>query len=184
MNENLLTRTASLAMEITRTYLQEGDTAVDATCGNGHDTLALAETVGKGGRILAVDLQESAIHASRQLLMTHGIDNTAFVCGSFVHLSDYWHTFSETILAETEAAPKVIVFNLGYLPGGDKQVTTRTQDTLLAVEQALSIVARGGIVTLVLYPGHEEGAREKAALLQFAEQLPASRFHTAHVGSP
>ena len=73
---------------------------------------------------------------------------------------------------------------MGYLPGGDKKVTTRTEDTLLAVQQALSIIAPGGIVTLVLYPGHEEGAREKDALLKFAEQLSTSRFHTAHVDFP
>lgn len=191
MKENLLTQTVSVAMTITRSYLREGDTAIDATCGNGHDTLALAQAVGRNGRILAIDLQEEAILASKQLLAAHWIENTDFVRGSFIHLEEYWHAWSEnmeqgmtTDAANPALSPKAIVFNLGYLPGGDKKVTTRTEDTLLAVQQALSIIAPVGIVTMVLYPGHEEGAREREALLDFAKQLSASEFHTAHVDFP
>lgn len=188
MNDNLLTQTVSVAMTVTRSYLREGDTAIDTTCGNGHDTLALAQAVGRNGRILAIDLQEEAILASKGLLSAHQIDNVDFVQGSFVHLEEHWRAWMENMergmTAEMASAPKVIVFNLGYLPGGDKKVTTRTEDTLLAVQQALSAIAPGGIVTLVLYPGHEEGARERDALLEFAKELPASRFHTAYVGFP
>ena len=188
MNENLLTQTVSVAMTITRSYLREGDTAIDATCGNGNDTLTLAQATGMSGRILAIDLQEEAIHASRELLSANQIENTEFICGSFVNLETYWRAWKErneqNVAAEVALEPKAIVFNLGYLPGGDKKMTTKTEDTLLAVQQALSIIAPGGIVTLVLYPGHEEGAREKDALLKFAEQLSTSRFHTAHVDFP
>ena len=167
MNENLLTQTVAVAMTITRSYLREGDTAIDATCGNGNDTLTLAQATGMSGRILAIDLQEEAIHASRELLSANQIENTEFICGSFVNLETYWRAWKERneqdVAAEVALAPK---------------------DTLLAVQQALSIIAPGGIVTLVLYPGHEEGAREKDALLKFAEQLSTSRFHTAHVDFP
>lgn len=188
MKKNLLTQTVSVAMTITRSYLREGDTAIDATCGNGHDTLALAQAVGRNGRILAIDLQEEAILASKGLLSAHQIDNVDFVQGSFVHLEEHWRAWMENMergmTAEMASAPKAIVFNLGYLPGGDKKVTTRTEDTLVAVQQALSIIAPGGIVTMVLYPGHEEGAREREALLEFAKELPAFRFHAAYVGFP
>lgn len=197
MKKNLLTQTVSVAMTITRSYLREGDTAIDATCGNGHDTLALAQAVGRNGRILAIDLQEEAILASKGLLSAHQIDNVDFVQGSFVHLEEHWRAWMENMergmtaetvdtaeTPETPSNPRAIIFNLGYLPGGDKKVTTRTEDTLLAVQQALSIIAPGGIVTLVLYPGHEEGAREREALLEFAKELPASRFHAAYVGFP
>lgn len=183
MDENLLTQTVSVAMTITRSYLRDGDTAIDATCGNGHDTLALAQAVGRSGRILAIDLQKDAIDASRQRLAAHQIENTDFVCGSFVQLETYWRAWTETQV-EAVSEPKAVVFNLGYLPGGNKNVTTKTEDTLLAVQQALSVIAHGGIVTLVLYPGHEEGAREREALLEFAAQLPASQFHAAYVKFP
>lgn len=188
MNDNLLTQTVSVAMTVTRSYLREGDTAIDATCGNGHDTLALAQAVGRNGRILAIDLQEEAILASKRLLSAHQIDNADFVQGSFVHLEEYWRAWMENMergmTAETPSNLRAVVFNLGYLPGGDKKVTTTTEGTLLAVQQALSIIAPGGIVTMVLYPGHEEGARERDAMLKFAKQLSASRFHTAYVGFP
>ena len=169
MKKNLLTQTVSVAMTITRSYLREGDTAIDATCGNGHDTLALAQAVGRNGRILAIDLQEEAILASKGLLSAHQIDNVDFVQGSFVHLEEHWRAWMENMergmTAEMASAPKAIVFNLGYLPGGDKKVTTRTEDTLVAVQQALSAI-------------------EREALLEFAKELPASRFHAAYVGFP
>ena len=115
MKKNLLTQTVSVAMTITRSYLREGDTAIDATCGNGHDTLALAQAVGRNGRILAIDLQEEAILASKGLLSAHQIDNVDFVQGSFVHLEEHWRAWMENMergmTAEMASAPKAIVFN-------------------------------------------------------------------------
>ena len=76
--------------------------------------------------------------------------------------------------------PAAIIFNLGYLPGGNKSFTTKKKDTLQAVDAALDLIKVGGVVTVVLYSGHEEGAKEKAALLQMAEKLPASQYHVAY----
>jgi hypothetical protein len=74
-----------------------------------------------------------------------------------------------------------VVFNLGYLPGGDHSVTTTAEETLAGLEAALRAVRPGGIVTAVLYSGHEEGAREKQAVLEWAEKLDSRRFHAAFV---
>lgn len=172
--ENILTKTTSIAMYMTAGYLKEGDLAVDATCGNGHDTLSLVLAVGKSGRVLALDLQGEAVAATRELLDMHGIENVTVQRENFINLKD-------TVQREfPDQRPSAVIFNLGYLPGGDKTVTTRRKDTLKAAAQALELIRPGGIVTLVLYSGHLEGKREKAALLEMAENLPSDRYHAVY----
>lgn len=86
--ENILTKTTSTAMYMTAGYLKEGDLAVDATCGNGHDTLSLALAVGRTGRVLALDVQERAVEATKGLLHEHGISNVITRQGNFAHLKE------------------------------------------------------------------------------------------------
>ncbi len=178
MKENLLTKTAELAMYVTLSYIREGDFAVDATCGNGHDTLALARAVGTAGTVLAVDLQEAAVASCGKLLREHRIENTIQVCGNFLHLDRYIGEKAEG------RNPRAVVFNLGYLPGGDKEITTRSRDTVQAAAKAADLVEPGGIVTLVMYPGHREGSLERKALLEWAETLDAGRYHTVYASLP
>ncbi len=178
MKENLLTKTAKTAMYLTSAYIEPGDFVIDATCGNGNDTLALAKKAGSSGRVLAIDLQEQAVAASKARLLEAGIDNTAFVCGNFIHMAEYAKT------CFPEKRPKAIVFNLGYLPGGDKSLTTKGEETCRAVETALDLIEPGGIVTLVLYPGHAAGREEREALLQMAEKLPPTVYHTMYASLP
>ena len=172
--ENILTKTTSTAMYMTAGYLKEGDLAVDATCGNGHDTLSLALAVGRTGRVLALDVQERAVEATKGLLREHGISNVITRRGNFAHLKE---TVEETFPGRKPAA---VVFNLGYLPGGDKGLTTKKEDSLAAAAQALELIRPGGIVTMVLYSGHAEGAAEKEALLKMAEALPADQYHVVY----
>ena len=171
---NLLTKTTNLAMEITLQYIKEGDYVIDATCGNGHDTLALAKAVGTNGDVLALDIQRDAIDASKELMKEHEIKNVCFGQTNFIGMQK----FSE--FAFPDRAPSAIIFNLGYLPGGDKSITTTMEDSLIGLKEALRLVAFDGVVTIVLYSGHEEGAREKDAVLEFAKMLPSDVFHVVY----
>ena len=176
--ENILTKTTSIAMYMTAGYLREGDFAVDATCGNGHDTLSLALAVGQSGSVLALDVQEEAAAATKALVEAHGLGNVTVRRENFINLKNAVRDTEQ--LRIYGQAPSAVVFNLGYLPGGDKTFTTKMEDTLLAVAQALELIQSGGIVTVVLYSGHEAGAAEKAALLEMAEDLPSDRYHVVY----
>ena len=168
---NLITRTTELAMSVTLTYIKPGDTVIDATCGTGKDTVVLARAVGDEGSVYAFDIQKSAHMLTEARLKAHGIANVHPVMQSFVSMSDHI----------PERSASAVVFNLGYLPGGDHSVTTVADTTLEGLEAALRTIRPGGIVTVVMYDGHEEGAEEKKAVLEWAEKLDQSRYHVAYV---
>ena len=85
---------------------------------------------------------------------------------------------------QTEPKVKAVIFNLGYLPGGDKAITTRAETTLQAVRSAMDLLQPDGVICITMYSGHPEGRQEKAALLEFAENLDAGRWHTAYISMP
>jgi len=147
--------------------LSPGDTAIDATAGNGHDTVFLAKLVGDTGLIFAFDVQEQAIASTRERLAQEGLlERVKLVHGSHAALHAY-------------AAPgsvAAVMFNLGYLPGGDHTVITRTAETLQALGEALHALKPGGVLTIVCYPGHEGGDQESAAVLAWAEQHGSEVF--------
>lgn len=147
-------------------FLREGDLSIDATVGNGHDTLFLAGRVGGAGKIIGFDVQRIALAATRSRLESEGLLPRV----KLLHRS---HAEMAAALAESGETrqARAIMFNLGYLPGSDKSVTTRTDPTLLAVAAALDLLAPGGAMTVVLYPGHPEGEREFTAVSRWAEKL-------------
>ena len=168
---NLITRTTELAMKITLEYVKPGDTAVDATCGTGQDTVSLAEAVGEAGQVIAFDIQEKAIELTEARLRESGLANVRLFRESFAAMGEH-------IEDNTAAA---VVFNLGYLPGGDHSITTVAGETLAGLEAALRAIRPGGIVTVVLYDGHEEGNREKQQVVDRAAALDPKKYHAAFV---
>jgi cyclopropane fatty-acyl-phospholipid synthase-like methyltransferase len=139
--------------------IQEGDTVVDATMGNGLDTLFLASRVGPTGAVLAYDVQEEAVTKTRQRLEEEGYLGQA-------RLLLKGH---ETVAEELEQLDSPItaaMFNLGYRPGGDKDIVTEPTTTIQALYALRQSLKKNGVITLVIYPGHDEGKIEKEALLQ------------------
>ncbi|AQY51398.1 rRNA methyltransferase [Listeria weihenstephanensis] len=148
--------------------LVPGDIVVDATAGNGHDTAFLAELVGINGHVFSFDIQQQAIDATTELLKEKQLaDQVTLFCESHANMT--------SLLADQSI--KAAIFNLGYLPGGDKTITTLADTTIQAIESALSLLAVGGIVILVIYHGHPEGQTEKSAVLHYAESLAQEQFH-------
>ena len=149
-----------------------GDLAIDATAGNGHDTVFLAERVGDSGKVLAFDVQAEAILAARARVDAAGqTARVDFIHGSHAALSEH--------AAPGSAA--AVMFNLGYFPGGDHAVITRTGETLAALNAALVVLKPGGILTVVCYPGHPGGEEESAAVTGWSEGLDAARFSASVV---
>jgi SAM-dependent methyltransferase len=156
-----------LAHLFLRERVKPGDRVVDATCGNGRDTLLLAQLVGEGGLVWAFDLQEEALAATRELLAAHGVI-------AQVELIRAGHER----LAEVVSEPlSTVVFNLGYLPGGDRQVITRPATTLPALAAALDLLAPGGLLLVVIYTGHDGASEEEGAVTSWAAGLDPRSFN-------
>lgn len=144
--------------------LQNGDWAIDATCGAGNDTLRLAGLQGIGG-VIGIDIQEEAIVRTGELLRSH-LSAEAL---SKVYLFQQSHANFPEITKQVSV--KLVVFNLGYLPKGNKQLTTMAQTTLQSAQKALELITLGGAVSITCYPGHPEGAVEQRALIEMLTNL-------------
>lgn len=155
-------------------FLSPGDRAVDATCGNGHDTLLLARLVGPEGRVWAFDIQEKALEATRTRLEQAGLADQV----------DLLLAGHETMADHVPSPVNGMLFNLGYLPGGDRNLITRTETTRTALEQALSLLLPGGVLAVTAYPGHEGGNDEETMLMEWAAALPQRSFHVWSMGQP
>jgi len=162
--------TTELVHRILGPEIQDGDWCVDATAGNGHDTQFLAERVGATGRVLAIDLQATAIQETRRRLVARALDRRCeLVVGDHVGLA-------EMVPDQWVGRVALVMFNLGYLPGGDHGVITDTESTVKAVKAAIKITRLGGIVSIIAYPGHDGGSREAQTLVEFVEGLDGKNF--------
>lgn len=135
-------------------HLRGGDRAVDATAGNGHDTLFLARQVGGQGQVWAFDVQSQALAATRKRLQQAGLADRV----NLVHAGH--QALSRHLPATTLGQVKAVVFNLGYLPGGDHALITRPETTLAALNSAWEALAPAGVISLMIYRGHPGGAAE------------------------
>lgn len=154
-----------LAHQFWARILRQNDLVIDATCGNGKDSLVLAKLLTPlHGLLVCIDLQQEAIKAARMLLEQEIPDFLPSV-------QFYQQSHEKLPPLPLSACLRLIVFNLGYLPGGDKSVTTQVGSTLQSISQALSLLAPGGMVSITCYPGHEEGKKEEETLRQTFSSL-------------
>ena len=154
-------KAVNMIRSIVQGVVSEGDLAVDATAGNGHDTLFLASLVGDSGRIYAFDNQLRALDITRERLRAHRLEQRVkLICDGHERMDKY-----------VTDRVKAVVFNLGYLPGGDHGKTTLPGTTLTAVEKSLDLLLPGGICAIAVYRGHGEGQREDALLREYLTSL-------------
>jgi len=159
------------AHQYVQQYLGAGELAVDATVGNGNDTLFLARQVKSEGLVFGFDVQQEAIAATQTKLN----DNK---CDCNVRLFHCSHSkMQQQIADEFHGQIKVIMFNLGYLPGSDKSVITQTDSTLAALHQSTNLLASNGIITIAAYPGHSGGDSETDKVTQWFKQLDVKKFN-------
>ena len=141
--------------------LTKEDTVVDATMGNGHDTLFLAKLA---KQVYAFDIQEKAVEKTRQRLAEAGLDNAQLILAGHETLDQYTDHF------------KAAIFNLGYLPSADKSVITRPDTTLEALEKVCRCLEKGGRAAIMIYYGHEGGDIERDAVMDYVSQLPQQEY--------
>lgn len=180
MNRQTLPRATEFARFLLASHLRPGDTAIDATCGNGHDTLALAEWVGEGGFVLAMDLQAEAVESTRTRLAEAGLGAAVVLTvADHAGLVRKWEE-----LAGGRPAPRAIVLNLGYLPGSGKEVITSAASTLPALAGAVELLASDGLLLCTCYPGHAGGESETSAVRAWMGALPHRTWLVASYEMP
>ncbi len=156
----------TFAHQLLRQTIRLGDTVVDATMGNGHDSVFLARCVGTHGTVWAFDVQADALSATAKRAEAAGIAaQLRLLHRGHEHLAQY-------VRAPVQAA----IFNLGYLPGADKNLTTRADTTEAALNALLPLLAPGGLIVLVIYGGHPQGALEQTAVEAWARALPQQDY--------
>ncbi len=131
-------------------HLGEGDVCADFTMGNGHDTEFLSKVVGEKGKVYAFDIQKSAVESTEKKLKAAGCPE------NYVLINDSHHKLKDYIKEPIKAG----MFNLGYLPGGDKSITTMRETTLPAIRAAIEMMDKDAILNIAVYPGHREGELE------------------------
>ena len=142
-------------------HLGEGDIAVDFTMGNGHDTEFLSKTVGEMGHVYAFDVQQQAVDSTAKNLAAAGCpENYTLILDSHHKVKDY-----------VQGPIRAGMFNLGYLPGSDKSITTMRVTTMPAIEAAIDLLDHGGVLLVAVYPGHAEGDAEGKMLLDYFATL-------------
>ena len=157
--------TLSMVHEFLGRSVREGAFCIDATAGKGRDTVLLCRLAGETGRVLAFDIQPSAIEQTRALLTQEGLQ-AEVILDSHAHLERY-------------AAPEsvdCVVFNFGRLPGGDPHIVTRADSSLQAIDAGLRLLKVGGVMAIALYYGKENGYEERDAILSHLETLDDRRF--------
>ncbi len=153
-------RLTQLVHDRLKAHLRPGDFAVDATAGNGHDSLLLAQAVGAHGRVCSIDIQATAIDATRKRL-------GAADCLKQVQLILDNHATALATVIKASPRAAAIVFNLGYLPGSDKVVQTSVADTLAALNASAELLAPDGLLTVTAYRGHPGGQLEYEAVAEW-----------------
>ncbi len=165
----------SFAHELMQDTISPGDFVIDATCGNGFDTVFLGELTGSTGKVLAFDIQEQAIQTTKQLLNQHQLTNVELILAGHEHVEQYIPTEMKNKIAGA-------IFNLGYLPRSDKQVITKPTTTIQAIDALATNLKPGGVIVCVVYYGHNGGLEEKEALLNHVKDINQDDYRVLQYG--
>lgn len=153
--------TLGLSHQFIAAHVKPGDHCIDATAGRGRDTLFLCRLVGETGRVTALDIQSAAVEATRALLAAEGCRQAQVIQDCHSHIAAY---------APPDSLAAVM-FNFGWLPGGDHTRFSRGETSVAAVAAALPLLRPGGVMSLCIYHGRENGVAERDALLAFLQTV-------------
>lgn len=162
----LLKNSLSISHEMVSKVVQPGDIVVDATMGNGNDTLFLSRLVGDCGKVYAFDVQQLALDNTRKRLTDAGLQERAeLILDGHQNIGKY-----------APQGIKAVMFNLGYLPKGDHNIGTKAETTIAAIESSLMLLCKEGIVMLVIYYGGDSGFDEKDAVMEYFKTLDCKKY--------
>lgn len=157
----------SITREIMLEKVKIGNVVVDATAGNGHDTLLLAKLVGQEGKVYGFDIQESAIKNTNQKLIENKLAERVYL------IQDSHENIDKYIDERTD----LVIFNLGYLPGGNHSIVTKAKSTTIAIEKSLNLLKENGLLVITAYVGHEEGKTEEKYVKEYLSNLDQKEFN-------
>lgn len=157
-------------------FLSSGDIVIDATCGNGFDSLNLAKLIlnKQLGKLICFDIQNEAIEATKKLLEKN-------LSLSELANTQFFHESHEDFSKYIDVKPNLFVYNLGYLPKSDKKIITQSSTTLKSILSALEMLAPKGAISITCYRGHEGGLEEEQAILDFVKQLDYKIFNVCYL---
>lgn len=156
-----------LAHEFLSAQVQHGDICIDCTAGRGKDTAFLCGLVGTSGRVVALDIQPEAVESTKALIAEKGYENIAEV---------YLDSHENVDKYAAEGTVSAIVFNFGWLPGGDHTKHTQTESSITALRKCLPLLKDGGVMSLSIYYGRDTGFEERDAILAFLRTLPVGEY--------
>lgn len=162
-----------LAHRYWKEILKPGDHAIDATCGNGKDTLILAKFLfsqSLESSLIGIDIQAKAIARTRASLTSHLSKK------EYERVFLYHQSHATFPLYAHQVPIRLIIYNFGYLPGSDKSITTLKTSSLQSFQAALSLIIPTGAISATCYPGHPEGAQEEQGLLDYVRTLDPAHF--------
>ncbi|MDD4343080.1 MAG: class I SAM-dependent methyltransferase [Eubacteriales bacterium] len=162
--QSIFTNLNFMNKKMIENLVKNGDTVVDATLGNGHDALFLGKLIGPEGKLLGFDIQNVAVKKSSKRMKDEGISNYSFINESHDKIDQY--------IDEASA----IVFNLGYLPGASREITTRGTTTLEAIKKSVKILKKPGLISIMFYTGHPGGTEEMDMVLSYVKELDKKEF--------
>lgn len=165
--QNSIIRATSFVHYVLRDKIGKGDVAVDATMGNGNDTLFLARLVGPKGSVFSFDIQQIALDRTFKKLIDNklGDYNIRLIKDSHENIENY-----------PINAIGAAMFNLGYLPQGDRSIITMPNSTIKGIKSVLKLLKSKGIISIIVYHGHEGGIDEKQQVLNFVKGLSNKDF--------
>ncbi|MDD3839239.1 MAG: class I SAM-dependent methyltransferase [Clostridia bacterium] len=167
---NLLSSTVKLSHEFLEKVVRPGQTVVDATVGNGYDTVFLAELVGEKGIVYGFDIQDKAIKATQKRLIDHGLQQrVVLINDGHQNIGNYINTNINGVL-----------FNLGYLPGGDRSIITLPENTIRCIDICKTKLDTEGIIVICLYTGHDGGLYEKKEIIKYVKELDSKEYSVLH----
>lgn len=153
-----VTNVSDIYHSIIQNNLENKNIAIDATLGNGHDTDFLSKIF---NTVYAFDIQMQSVESYKR----KNVDNVISICDSH-----------ENFDVHIKESIDCIIYNLGYLPGENKNITTMTSSTLKSINVGLEMLSSNGLMIIALYSGHEEGKKEKDAVLEYCCSLPKNKY--------
>ena len=142
-----------------------GTIAIDATAGNGNDTLKLCRAVGDKGKVFAFDIQQTALDNTKQKLEENSFSNASLILDSHENMDKY-----------VECKVSAIVFNLGYLPGGDHSLCTKYETSIKAIEKSLELISDDGFISVTVYYGKNSGTEEKKQVFKYLKSIDYKKY--------
>ncbi|GEN57667.1 putative rRNA methylase YtqB [Halolactibacillus alkaliphilus] len=161
--------------QLLKETIHPGDIVVDATMGNGHDTLLLSQLVGETGTVYAFDIQKQALKETEQRLFAHNQPQRQLILDSHANILNH-------LSPEHHHQITAAIFNLGYLPGSDKSIITTPDSTIEAVTHLITHLKIGGLIILVVYHGHPGGDEERDQLISSLASLDQKEFDVLRYG--